>query len=237
MATREGRFNVSGRAVADRLAGADVAHLQDAAREMNDGWKDYRPSRCGLAAIKRDAGPHQVISIGAAEQDAGRVGEARQRRRQSRAEPVEGLALRFALRMLAAHRRRRDGSSPARASRHCQRSRASATGRPRPPRGQAGSCRCRYAPHKRASRPSRHEKVAHSPISSALFSTGRRSWAAVHLGRTRHQPGKHIDDRVGKKRAQSARASSERRHEEGLAAWRAPVPARRAPCRGHRRRP
>ena len=57
------------------------------------GAKGWRRSR-GLAAIERNTGPHQIVEIGRAEQDAGGVGETRRRFRQLRAKAVEQLSLR-----------------------------------------------------------------------------------------------------------------------------------------------
>ena len=65
----------SRRAVADRLTGGDVAQLKNAALEMDDGGELMGPTGLGLPAIEGDARPHQIISVGAAEKDAGRIGE------------------------------------------------------------------------------------------------------------------------------------------------------------------
>ena len=116
---REARFSVARCAVAHRLAGRHVAHLQDAPGELAPpAQSDCRPGPAGPAAIERDAGTDEVIMIGLPKQNAGGIGEARRSLRQLRAKPVEGFSLRLVLRMLglvgagemAHHQRKLEGA-------------------------------------------------------------------------------------------------------------------------------
>ena len=85
--------------------------------------------------------------------------------------------------------------------------------RPLRPKDRGDSCRCRYARRREAFSPEVAQNDAHSLISSALFSTGRRPCGAVELGRARHQSGEDIDGRLGKsvrKRLASSRVATKK---------------------------
>ena len=86
--------------VSHSLAGRNVAHLQNSSGKLDHRRKTVGAGAARLAAIKRNAGAHEIIMIGPPEQDAGGVGEARRRLRQFRAKGVEGLPLRLVLRMV-----------------------------------------------------------------------------------------------------------------------------------------
>ncbi len=64
-----------GRAVADGVALLEVAHLDDAALEVDHRAHRVLASGRGIGAEQRDAGPHQVAVNGAAEKDAGGIGD------------------------------------------------------------------------------------------------------------------------------------------------------------------
>ena len=76
-----------------RVAGRQVAHLQDLGGQPHHRLHRVRLALVRAAAVQRDAGPHEIEVVGGAEEQAARVGEAGRRRRQLGAQRLEALAL------------------------------------------------------------------------------------------------------------------------------------------------
>ena len=224
-----------GGAVTDALAGADLAHLQDAALEMHHGLERIVAVARRLSAIERDARPHQVVGIGAAE--AGYlpswqgslapsvVWRATDRKIYAASRSSDVAARRR--RRMAHHQREGHGLPKLARVGHL----VDVFGR----RAQAGSCRCRYA---RRSELLAARGAEGGPLGDLVGAVqhGAKVVGAVGLGRSRHQSGKDIDD-GGRGEARARRGPRRASPRRRSCSPRAPAPARQAPCRGRRHRP